>query len=368
MCLRSFLLLPILCVAVGCDGDNITITNEPTVSPEPSPLPTSDIVGDFVLSTEVETDFYMLLDLEHADGARDQEDARYTNSQSVFFNKEGYLQTSEGLGVMGFPARRDGSAASAAFSSSEIVKVSPGEPMATSEVNVVVNLPSDSAELGVESFEDTFTPDCKRDPNTYNAATSVTIYDSLRSSHVFTLYFIYVSKETHTWQVKAAIGCDLLDEINLGILDFNDQGDLDLNDSDADSYFTAEQAVVRFGPWIQENEAEWITLSVNFASDESTPTTSFSSNFQISGLEANGWSNNQIMNVNIDENGVIRVQYVRGDTDIIGIVGMAKFPSPANLESVGSGVWAETEASGEPEYGSPNLDNYGKIVPVTFDY
>ncbi len=67
--------------------------------------------------------------------------------------------------------------------------------------------------------------------------------------------------------------------------------------------------------------------------------------------------------VNIDSEGVVSAQVV-GETDpeVVGQIELAKFVNPAGLKNIGRNLYEETAASGEPQYGSPDNDGFGRVM------
>ena len=116
----------------------------------------------------------------------------YTRNGSLSVNDDRYVVDSAGQYLLVFPVNDDGS-----VTAKDIISASPlqlpvtsGEPQATNNINLGVNVPA-GAEVVTEkaAFADgySFNPN---DPETYNNSTSITIFDDLGNPTIATIYFI----------------------------------------------------------------------------------------------------------------------------------------------------------------------------------
>lgn len=66
--------------------------------------------------------------------------------------------------------------------------------------------------------------------------------------------------------------------------------------------------------------------------------------------------------IDISQDGVVTVQ-MAGDSNAVelGQIELAKFVNPAGLEATGDNLYAETDASGLPFYGTPGSDGFGTL-------
>lgn len=122
-----------------------------------------------------------------------------TSSQTVFtrngsFNVDNdrYVVDSAGQYLMTYPVNADGSVTAKDLNSAVPLQlpVTSGEPNATSNIQLGVNVPADAAVIpNLPEFADgyTFNPD---DPATYTNSTSITIFDDLGNPTIATIYFI----------------------------------------------------------------------------------------------------------------------------------------------------------------------------------
>ena len=122
-----------------------------------------------------------------------------TSSQTVFtrngsFNVDNdrYVVDSAGQYLMTYPVNADGSVTAKDLASAVPLQlpVTSGDPNATSNIQLGVNVPADAPVIpNLPEFADgySFNPD---DPNTYTNSTSITIFDDLGNPTIATIYFI----------------------------------------------------------------------------------------------------------------------------------------------------------------------------------
>lgn len=113
-----------------------------------------------------------------------------------------------------------------------------------------------------------------------------------------------------------------------------------------------------------ENGATDLVISFDFRND----TRSTDDNFTVSSLAVSGFHTDSITALKVDADGLMTLSFSHQEDKLIGRVALAKFISPFNLEAVGDGVWAQTEASGTAAYGEAGVANYGTVVPVIHDF
>ncbi len=116
----------------------------------------------------------------------------YTRNGSLSVNEDRYIVDSAGQYLMVYPVNKDGSVTAKDLNSSEPIQlpVTSGDPKATSEVKLGVNLDTTSDVVTTRSgFESgyRFNPD---DPNSFTNSTSFTIFDDFGNPTIATVYFI----------------------------------------------------------------------------------------------------------------------------------------------------------------------------------
>lgn len=344
----------LLLIIAGCDSDDVSITNNYiTETPTVISSEEQEHIGEFTLRTAVETDFFVL------EKELDSREFYYSNSNAFHFDKGGYLVNASGFPLMVYPVNSDGSAASVSISTSQSVQInySMGSPEATDSVNISINLPETSNELSANEFD-------KNDSLTFNHSTSLSAIDSLGDVHILTIYFIHVSADNNTWELRIALDDITVQTTTEAVLDFASSGLMDLNDDDLDGFTTTGNGLIENINIPLNNGANDLTITLDFTSD----TTSFNSNFEVTSFDASGFYTGHVKELEIDSRGLITLFYTNGQDELLGKVALAKFFSPYNLQPLDNSLWEETEDSGTPIYGEPEFSNFGSIVPVVHDF
>jgi flagellar hook protein FlgE len=242
--------------------------------------------------------------------------------------------------------------------------------------------------------EDEFTPIVLNafdplDQNTYNYATSTTIYDSLGVEHVMTEFFVKEPldanrpNEQNIWAMYVTI-----DGANVGDPDatlpfpenliptaaryelfFNQDGTLD-EDATGDIYIT------NWDPIDPNGDPTGAFSSVNVL-EGGLPLTdpASNSNFEIildgstqhgksnsvSEVNQNGYTTGRLAGLEVDQEGVMFARYTNGQAQVLGQVALANFRNPEGLTPLGDTGWAESFESGVGTVGSPRTASFGQI-------
>mgnify|MGYP001422062446 CR=1 FL=1 len=116
----------------------------------------------------------------------------YTRNGSFNVDNDRYVVDSAGQYLMTYPVNTDGSVTAKDLESAVPLQlpVTSGDPKATSNIELGVNVPADAPVITTqEQFSDgyVFNPD---DASTYTNSTSITIFDDLGNPTIATIYFI----------------------------------------------------------------------------------------------------------------------------------------------------------------------------------
>ncbi|MBD1389051.1 flagellar hook-basal body complex protein [Neiella sp. HB171785] len=280
----------------------------------------------------------------------------YAQSISVSFDDDGYLRTPQNYYVLSAPTNADGSVISENLTTAKAVQVDfdgDSSAKATSLLSVGVNLPPDAVPeehlFGKPSS-------CGFDPDGYNASFSTHVYDSLGEGHQVALYFAKEIEETSTWQMRAVMDCMEMTPVEAQVLDFNESGDLDIDDADRDGMVTTGAAAFEYQGISFDNGADEMLLTI----DVSAIIARFGV-FEVSKISQDGSPFNQYETMEIHSDGLIQLRRDGGTWPFIGQLLMAGFQYPEHLSEVSEGVWMRTESSGQfHHYGG------GNIQPVTY--
>jgi flagellar hook protein FlgE len=302
----------------------------------------------------------------------DNHDAIYTRAGAFQVNKEGYVTNAAGQYLQGFPVNPDGSVTATALASTIpiLLPETSGAPEATTEVGLSVNLDAREAQpvdgTGAPlAFDHT-------DPETYNASTSVNVYDSVGSQHTVTYYFVKDAAATpQTWQVYTSID------------GYTDQGASPKQPADDDpsdtSTVTITPGVIAFDNQGRYSEADssvgnitWtgragvddLDFDTDFGANTVTAlsgSTQFSQAFSVQGLSQDGYAPGQLTGIDISENGIIFVNYSNGESTAIAKLALANFSNSQGLRQLGDTTWQESLDSGEALAGEAGTGVFGLI-------
>ncbi len=314
-------------------------------------------------------------------------DFSFTRAGQFKLDSNNFVVNSVGDNLLGFPVNPDGTSASVALSTTEPVRIpdSSGSPTRTTEVDMRFNLPA--ADQGKNPSE--FDPS---DPLTYNAATSVTIYDSLGDSHVMTYYFVKDVTATNEWFVATAVddqlvdatdnfGADTLDPATAvnGIgqdsgfpvaaakMVFSEGGDfIEIQSANGvaqtNNKFTTEQ----LGPLILANgsdSTQQISVDFNLDPTGATPNepTQFASAFEVTSLEQDGLPVGRLTGIDIAADGLVRATFSNGTSEPIVRVALVRFANEQGLTQQSGTQWKESIESGEALAGEATTGTFGDI-------
>ncbi|MEW6353172.1 MAG: flagellar hook protein FlgE [Pseudomonadota bacterium] len=185
-------------------------------------------------------------------------------------------------------------------------------------------------------------------PSSYNNSTSTTIYDSLGTAHLATMYYRKTGTpnrwETYLYVDNVAVG-------GVNTLTFTNAGALSAINGVATPPTTFNSA--SFTP---SGGGAAMTLSFNYAS-----TTQFGSGFGVNSLTQNGYTTGRLSGIDIDSTGILFARYTNGQSRALGQVALTNFANSQGLRPLGNTAWAETSASGSALTGAPATASLGVI-------
>ncbi|MEW6444502.1 MAG: flagellar hook protein FlgE [Pseudomonadota bacterium] len=278
----------------------------------------------------------------------------YTRAGALGVNKEGYVVNSAGQLLKVLPVSSNTGAVTSTSLATSVPLQLPsgaGQPVATANVEASFNLPSSAALPTTTPFDTTtetpagsgtFVPD----PNSYNQATSVQVFDSLGNSHLLTMYFVKTA--ANTWDVHTQVD-SMQPDLHGGpqTITFNSDGTIA-----AASSFTLTVPAADLN-----NGAAALTFDVNIP----VTATQYNSPFQINDLSQDGQAPGRLSGLSIGEDGLVQATYTNGSNLYLGKVALVDFKNPNGLKQIGDNSWIETVESGVALVGEPGTGSYGKI-------
>jgi flagellar hook protein FlgE len=269
----------------------------------------------------------------------------YTRAGDFQTDANGQLMTANGDYVQGWTADSTGNINTNAPVSNIVVPVGALQaPVATTTLSASLNLDS-SAATGT-NFSDT-----------------VTIYDSLGTSHQLTLNFTEQSPGNWSYTATLPAG-DLVDpttaQVASGNLVFTSSGTLDLTQTTTPVQFTV--------PAFTDGATAGGTITWNLANASGAGTiTQYDQPSASSSSSQDGQAASQLVNVGLGNGGAILAQYSDGQQVTVGEVALASIANPDSLVAVGSNNYMLSEASAAPNVGVSGTGGRGTIQGASLE-
>jgi len=205
------------------------------------------------------------------------------------------------------------------------------------------------------------------DPNTYNHATSTTVYDSKGVGHRMSQYFVKLDDQGDAYPNRWSMYVQI-DDANVGANDTNGNPtmaryDLVFNrDGSLDSALTDDITIANWTPL--GTDGQWNGAEVHPASDytiDITGSTQFGGEFAVSNLKQDGYAEGQLTKIEISDSGIVQARFTNGQTQVLGQIVLANFANVQGLSPIGDTAWAESFESGTAVTGVPQAGNLGSI-------
>ncbi|MFT6986858.1 MAG: flagellar hook protein FlgE [Psychromonas sp.] len=316
-----------------------------------------------------------------------ERDLSYTRGGEFKLNNENYIVDNSGNYLQAFPVNEDGSSSSVSLSTTKPIQIpeTAGTPVPTNEVGITLNLPAGDAALDPANFD-------PEDPDTYNNATSVTIYDSLGESHIASTYYIKPENASYTdinqWVTFVTVDDKPVDPVTTGTYDV----DIDTVSGDGipdgvpdgtpkNAEYIDADGVTHSGVVLTfNNTGAYITDPPSFAFESlgdagaldagadgtqafalnfKAPT-QFASSFEVTALEQNGLTVGRLTGVEIGNDGLVKATYSNGTSQPLSRVAIVRFRNEQGLSQNGSS-WTASQNSGDPLAGEAASGSFGAI-------
>lgn len=258
----------------------------------------------------------------------------YSRVGQMGVDTDGFVQNSQGERLQIYAPTAQGGFNTGALQDLQLtVDVNPPEP--STLVDMAINLPADAAAPPVATFDPS-------DPDSFNNSTSTIVYDSLGVAHTSTYYFI--STGPNAWDVAQTIDGTQVGGLNS--ITFAPNGTL----------ATPAGGVLSFGAYAPPNGAAALTVDLDLVD-----TTQFGESFVVNAINPDGRAAGRLVNVEIDQTGVVFARYSNGQSTALGKVALATFNNPEGLAKASDISYQETFGSGTALRGEPGTSNFGII-------
>ena len=209
------------------------------------------------------------------------------------------------------------------------------EPKLTTSIRTVLNLDTRD-EVPTGAFD-------VLDPQSYNAATSLDIFDEQGRDTTLALYFSKTA--ANEWDVYATADGTQIGAAPVGSLTFGTDGRLDPGATTMPINLSVPTGA---GP------------NIDLEADLSE-VVQFGSAFGVAELEQDGFTTGRLSSFNIEGDGRVVARYSNGESRAQGQITLANFANPQGLAAIGGNAWVETSQSGSPVIGAPKTAALGAI-------
>jgi len=274
---------------------------------------------------------------------------QYTRNGQFKVDRDGFIVNNQLQRLMGYPADASGSIMAGAAQPLQMPTAGI-TPAATTRIAMELNLDARSP-VTVPSAG---APIDFADPDTYNNATSLTVYDAKGQDVALTYYFQKAA--TDTWNVfVTANGTPLLTAGGFPAastqLTFPPNGGKP----------TSPVGTVPLDIPSVTNGVGAITVPIPGVALDVSGATQYGSPFGVTDLAQDGYAAGQMIGVQFEDNGIITARYSNGQSKPAGQVEIATFRNPQGLQSIGGNAWIRSFASGDPIVGVPGNGHLGVL-------
>lgn len=281
----------------------------------------------------------------------------YSRDGAFHFDKEGYMVNGDGYKVQGFMPDEKGNI------TNKMNPIKLGNTnipaVATKDVKMSMNLDSRD---NVKIF------DPKNPDKTSNFNTSLTVYDSVGTARLVTLYF-NKSADGASWDYHAMVdGADAQNgkagemvEMANGNLKFDQKGILQEETSGLNAFSFNKGALpgqkinFDFGNSIKEGGTGLDAC------------TQFGSKSSVARHSQDGSSAATLSSMSFNDNGVLTAVYDNGVQRELGQIAIAKFENNEGLFKTGKNLFKETRKSGQAALGKPGADGRGEVLAKSIE-
>jgi len=259
----------------------------------------------------------------------------YTRAGAYQMNRDGYVVNSAGQRLQVYPPIAGGGFNTGGLSDLRLMTTD-SAPAATANVEYILNLPASAAPPPVAAFD-------PNDPNSFNQATSLTLFDSLGATHTGTMYFVKTAT-ANQWSSQLAIDGTLvgtpqtLQYSNTGLLTAPVGG------------------LVPFPAYTPTTGAADMQVTVDLSQS-----TQFGGNFAVNSVTQDGYTTGRLIGIDISDTGIVNARFTNGNSQPLGQIAIANFANPQGLQQLGNTQWAETFASGQALRGQAGNSGFGLV-------
>ena len=259
----------------------------------------------------------------------------YTRAGAYQLNRDGFVVNSQQQRLQAYPPLVDGTFNTGGLGDLRL-QTTDSPPAATTSVEYLLNLPANATPPLIAPFD-------PANPNTFNQATSLTLFDSLGATHTGTMYF-EKTLNPNEWTARmyidgTAVGpTQTLQYSNAGVLTAPVGG------------------LLPFNAYAPTTGAAPMTVSVDVRQS-----TQYGANFSVNSVTQDGYTTGRLIGIDINETGVVQARFTNGISQPLGQIAVANFANVQGLQQLGNTQWAETFASGQALRGQAGNSGFGLV-------
>lgn len=273
----------------------------------------------------------------------------YTRNGQFKVDRDGFIVNNSQQQLMGYPADNTGQIQPG---QAVAIRLPTGgiDPNVTSRIELEMNLDArQGATLPAAGAQIDFS-----DADTYNNATSLTVYDAKGQEVALTYYFQKAS--TDTWNVYATangspVNGSAAAPLPVSTIQFAADGSAPI----------LPVGPVSFDIPASTNAAGAETMAITGLTMDMGGATQYGSSFGVTNMWQDGFSAGRLTGIAIEANGIVSARYSNGESRPAGQIEIATFRNAQGLQPIGDNAWARTYGSGDPIVGVPGDGNLGVL-------
>ncbi len=190
--------------------------------------------------------------------------------------------------------------------------------------------------------------------NTYNNATSLTVFDAKGQDVAMSFYFQKAGNDQ--WNLYGTANGTSLAGTNAApqpvtSIQFRSNGNGPLSPS----------GPITFDVPSSTNAVGAITEPILGMVFDLSGATQFGSAYGVTDIRQDGYAAGLLTAIAVESNGIVTARYSNGQSKPAGQIEVANFRNPQGLQPLGDNAWARTYASGDPVVGVPGDGNLGVL-------
>ncbi|MCT4704617.1 flagellar basal body protein FlgE [Enterobacteriaceae bacterium H16N7] len=258
----------------------------------------------------------------------------YTRAGSFTTDKNGYIVSSTGNYLQGYPVDGNGTLQTGTVGDLQI-QTGNIPAKATDSLDFGANLDASD-----EVIDTAAVPFDQNNTASYNDTYTTQVYDSLGNEHSVCQYFTKTAD--NTWEVHYSF----------------------------DGAASATTTTLTFDPNSGKLTAPTTPLPLEFDVPGAAPIdmtfdystcTQFGSEFSVTTNTASGYASAEQNGVQVDDDGKVYATYSNGERMLQGQVVLANFPDENGLQAISGTAWVQTGESGTPLIGAPGSGSFGTL-------